>query len=103
MLCTTLKIRDCDDFEIKLNLHQGQSSQSTVDSEEVFKFSELCYEFWNINGPFQALHTMNRVRVQLIRDALLGDVKRKHLVSKPLNEKNILDIGCGGGILSEVR
>ncbi|XP_028413818.1 ubiquinone biosynthesis O-methyltransferase, mitochondrial-like [Dendronephthya gigantea] len=79
----------------------GQSSQSTVDSEEVFKFSELCNEFWNINGPFQALHTMNRIRVPLIRDALLQNIEGSRFVSKPLNEKNILDIGCGGGILCE--
>jgi 2-polyprenyl-3-methyl-5-hydroxy-6-metoxy-1,4-benzoquinol methylase len=67
----------------------------------VFKFSELCNEFWDINGPFQALHTMNRLRVPLIRDALLRDTEGK-IGTKPLKDKNILDIGCGGGILCEV-
>jgi 2-polyprenyl-3-methyl-5-hydroxy-6-metoxy-1,4-benzoquinol methylase len=73
-----------------------------VDDEEVFKFSELSSQFWDINGPFHALHLMNRVRVPLIRDALLQNAKGK-IDSKPLKYKNILDIGCGGGILCEVN
>ena len=68
----------------------------------MFKFSELSSQFWDINGPFQALHLMNHVRVPLIRDALLRGAKGK-IGSKPLKDKNILDIGCGGGILCEVN
>jgi 2-polyprenyl-3-methyl-5-hydroxy-6-metoxy-1,4-benzoquinol methylase len=89
-------------FETNIIYVKGQTNQTTVDDEEVFKFSELCNEFWDINSIFQALHTMNRVRVPLIRDALLREVEGK-LGTKPLKDKNILDIGCGGGILCEVK
>lgn len=77
--------------------------QTTVDDEEVFKFSQLCNEFWDINGPFQALHTMNRLRVSLIKEAVLySSGNSTTSATKPLQNKRILDIGCGGGILSEV-
>ncbi|XP_046857214.1 LOW QUALITY PROTEIN: ubiquinone biosynthesis O-methyltransferase-like [Xenia sp. Carnegie-2017] len=83
---------------IHANGFENTKHQSTVDDDEVTMFNELSKEFWDINGPFQALHTMNRVRVPIIRDAV---VQQKNLGSKPLESKTILDIGCGGGILSE--
>ena len=79
------------------------TGQTTVDTDEVFKFSQLCSEFWDINGPFQALHTMNSLRVPLIKQALLRKAeKNEQQCAKPLKDKQILDIGCGGGILCEV-
>ena len=75
-----------------------------MDTDEVFKFSQLCNEFWDYNGPFQALHTMNRIRVPLIKEALLNNCEKDvRQSSKPLKNKEILDIGCGGGILCEVN
>ncbi|XP_022082572.1 ubiquinone biosynthesis O-methyltransferase, mitochondrial-like isoform X5 [Acanthaster planci] len=75
---------------------------TTVDEEEVAKFRSLVQSWWDVNGEFQALHSLNDLRVPLIRDGL---VKRNGcqslLSSQPLADTFILDVGCGGGILSE--
>ncbi len=63
---------------------------SSIDDEEIKKFSELADEWWDKSGKFKPLHDINHVRVECIK---------KFLYDK--NVKSILDIGCGGGILSE--
>lgn len=75
---------------------------ATLDPAEVAKFGALAAEWWNPNGPFGALHRMNPVRLQYIRD--LG---AKHFSSAGAGSKRdaltgltVLDIGCGGGLVS---
>ena len=77
---------------------------ATVDEEEVAKFSRMFESWWDRNGELQALHSLNDLRVPLVRDALVRQHDTQSLVSsQPLTNTVILDVGCGGGILSEVN
>ena len=70
----------------------------TLDAAEIAKFSALAAEWWNPNGPFGALHRLNPVRLQYIRDIAV-----KHFgtpMRRPLDGVNTLDLGCGGGLVS---
>jgi len=72
-----------------------------VDEEEVEKLSRPTSEWWNPNGDFAALHSMNKLRVSFIKKSL-GHLHQHNISpSKPLGGFRILDVGCGGGILSE--
>lgn len=70
---------------------------STIDANEIKKFANLSTKWWDYNGPFKQLHKMNRIRVAYIKDVLQ---QQKLISSKVFNGLNVLDIGCGGGILS---
>jgi len=78
---------------------------STVNEAEVNKFKVLAEQWWQENGDFKALHEMNRLRVPLVRDAMmkyLSDTTDKTpVLTHPLKGISILDVGCGGGILAE--
>jgi len=77
---------------------------STYNQEEVDKFSAMAADWWNPHGVCKPLHSMNRLRVPLIRDCLvnsgLSDTQLAH-TGTPLQGLRILDVGCGAGILSE--
>lgn len=73
---------------------------STVNEEEISKFDELSKEWWQKNGPLKALHSMNSLRIPMIRDNLISKGEYK-ITPKPLASLRIMDIGCGGGILTE--
>jgi len=72
-------------------------SSSTMNQSEVDKFSKMAEDWWNPNGVCKPLHSMNRLRIPFVRDRLVPDVK----TDTPLKGFKILDIGCGGGIVSE--
>jgi len=74
---------------------------NTVDKEDIEKFSRLAKDWWNPNGKFKPLHVWNRVRINFIKKKLVNhfDIDSKN--SLPLKNINILDIGCGGGLLCE--
>jgi len=73
---------------------------NTINKKEIEKFSEMAEEWWNPNGKFKPLHRFNPIRIKYIKENILNDFKinKSHLPFKGLN---ILDIGCGGGLLSE--
>ncbi|XP_010004625.1 PREDICTED: hexaprenyldihydroxybenzoate methyltransferase, mitochondrial [Chaetura pelagica] len=76
------------------------TSHSSVDSEELKKFQLLAHKWWDEEGEYSALHSMNDIRVPFIRDTLLNMSSNYHL-GNPLSGVKILDVGCGGGLLSE--
>ncbi|CAN8018778.1 unnamed protein product, partial [Ixodes persulcatus] len=78
---------------------------STVFEENRRKFDALAHEWWDPDGEFFPLSRMNAIRVPLIRDGLLQARRRAEKApksaAKPLAGLRILDVGCGGGLLSE--
>ena len=73
---------------------------NSINKKEIEKFSKIAEEWWNPNGKFKPLHNFNPIRIKYIKDNIIKDFK---IVSsdKPLKKINLLDIGCGGGLLSE--
>ena len=73
---------------------------NTINKKEIEKFSKIAAEWWDPNGKFKPLHKFNPVRIKYIKENI---IKKFNLNSsnKPLKTINILDIGCGGGLLSE--
>src|SRR5882672_2568907 len=74
---------------------------STVDSAEVERFSRIADEWWDTKGKFAPLHRVNPVRIGYIRDRAARHWSRDALSGQPLSGLSVLDIGCGGGLLSE--
>ena len=73
----------------------------TINKKEIEKFSQLAEEWWNPNGKFAPLHKFNPVRIDFVREKLLSYFKLNSDSNEPLKNIDILDIGCGGGLLSE--
>ena len=73
---------------------------STVNKEEIEKFSKIAAEWWNPEGKYKPLHKFNPIRIKYIKENIINHFKIKNQ-NKPLKNINILDIGCGGGLLCE--
>tara|TARA_Y100001936_G_scaffold252300_1_gene311382 strand:+ start:1106 stop:1834 length:729 start_codon:yes stop_codon:yes gene_type:complete len=73
---------------------------STINNKEIEKFSKIADEWWDPNGKFKPLHKFNPIRISYIKDSIISILKIKNK-QKPLEKVKILDIGCGGGLLSE--
>jgi 2-polyprenyl-6-hydroxyphenyl methylase/3-demethylubiquinone-9 3-methyltransferase len=74
---------------------------SSIDPEEVERFSRIAAEWWDPKGKFAPLHRFNPVRLSFIREQALVRFGRDANARKPFEGLTLLDIGCGGGLLSE--
>ncbi len=77
------------------------TSDTTIDAREVDYYTELADTWWDRDGPFWPLHKLNALRVDYIRDVLCLHFGRDRGAERPLTGLRVLDVGCGGGILSE--
>jgi 2-polyprenyl-6-hydroxyphenyl methylase/3-demethylubiquinone-9 3-methyltransferase len=73
----------------------------SVDPEEIEKFNRLAAEWWDPRGKFRPLHEFNPVRLKFIRDVAARHFERDASLLRPFEGLTLLDIGCGGGLLSE--
>ena len=74
---------------------------TTINKKEIQKFSKLADEWWDVNGKFKPLHMFNPIRVEYITNMIKQHFKISNGKANFLNGLNILDIGCGGGLISE--
>jgi 2-polyprenyl-6-hydroxyphenyl methylase/3-demethylubiquinone-9 3-methyltransferase len=77
------------------------SHDSTVDEREVEFYSQIAETWWDQNGPFWPLHKLNQLRSAYIIEKISGHFERDVAKAEPLHGLRVLDVGCGGGILSE--
>ncbi|NBU27446.1 MAG: 3-demethylubiquinone-9 3-O-methyltransferase, partial [Caulobacteraceae bacterium] len=73
----------------------------SIDPEDVARFSRIAAEWWDPKGKFAPLHKFNPVRLAFIRDEVLNRFGRDPAARRPFEGLKLLDIGCGGGLLSE--
>ena len=73
---------------------------NTINKQEIEKFSKIAAEWWNPEGKYKPLHKFNPIRIRYIKDNIINhfNIKAKN---NPLKSLNVLDIGCGGGLLCE--
>ncbi len=74
---------------------------NTINKKEIEKFSRIAEEWWDPEGKFKPLHKFNPVRISYIKENIINSLNLKNNQNKPLKNIKILDIGCGGGLLSE--
>ena len=74
---------------------------TTINNEEIQKFSKLADEWWDVNGKFKPLHMFNPVRIEYILKEIADHFGLDPNKKISLNNFEILDIGCGGGLISE--
>ena len=73
---------------------------TSVNKKEIDKFSKMANEWWDPEGKFKPLHKFNPTRIKYIKENIINNFRLKNKF-RPLSGINILDIGCGGGLLSE--
>jgi len=78
-----------------------QAARSTIDPAEVAKFEAMAAEWWDPNGKFKPLHMLNPCRLDYITSQIATEFDRDLGADNPFSGLRILDIGCGGGLLSE--
>jgi len=75
-------------------------ANNTINKEEIEKFNRLAEEWWDPEGKFKPLHKFNPIRIEYIKNNIIKEFNIKNK-KKPFSNLEILDIGCGGGLLTE--
>jgi 2-polyprenyl-6-hydroxyphenyl methylase/3-demethylubiquinone-9 3-methyltransferase len=81
--------------------HDMHAQKNTVDPAEIAKFEAMAAEWWDPKGKFKPLHMLNPCRLDYITRQIAGEFDRDLSTDLPFKGLRILDIGCGGGLLSE--
>jgi 2-polyprenyl-6-hydroxyphenyl methylase / 3-demethylubiquinone-9 3-methyltransferase len=76
-------------------------AMSSIDKHEIANFSKDAAHWWDSDGPFKPLHRLNPVRLSYIRTVICNHFDKDHLTLKPFQGLDIIDIGCGGGLVTE--
>ena len=74
---------------------------TTINREEIQKFSDLADEWWDVNGKFKPLHMFNPIRIEYITEKIKQEFNLVNRNNNFLKDLKVLDIGCGGGLISE--
>jgi 2-polyprenyl-6-hydroxyphenyl methylase/3-demethylubiquinone-9 3-methyltransferase len=80
---------------------KGELSGGSLDPAEVAKFEAMAAEWWDPHGKFKPLHRMNPVRLDYVASRIASRFGRDRRAERPFEGLRVLDIGCGGGLLSE--
>jgi 2-polyprenyl-6-hydroxyphenyl methylase/3-demethylubiquinone-9 3-methyltransferase len=75
--------------------------KTTIDPNEVEKFSSMAYAWWDESGKFRPLHQINPLRIAYIKSKVIQHFKLNEQQDKVFSGLKLIDIGCGGGLLSE--
>lgn len=78
----------------------AQGQRSTRDAAEIARFEAMARDWWDPKGPMRVLHKFNPVRLAWIRDVACRHFGRDPQGARPLADLRIVDVGCGGGVLS---
>ncbi|XP_078043030.1 ubiquinone biosynthesis protein COQ3, mitochondrial [Augochlora pura] len=100
-VCTGNVFRNRLTEEIEQLDKSATNKRSTVDLTTIEHHSKFSNKWWDLNGEMRALHTLNPLRVQFVRDGLANTGTKVDTPCLPLEGTKILDVGCGGGLLSE--
>jgi 2-polyprenyl-6-hydroxyphenyl methylase/3-demethylubiquinone-9 3-methyltransferase len=79
----------------------GKARRSTAARDEIERFAAIAEGWWDPDGDFRPLHRLNPVRLEFIRDCVVGHFGRDPRGPAPLKGLSVLDIGCGGGLIAE--
>lgn len=83
------------------NTSQQAPKSPSIDENEIEKFRKMASEWWDPNGKFKPLHKFNPVRLAFLRDRITQHFNLDETMREPLQGLRVLDIGCGGGLVSE--
>jgi 2-polyprenyl-6-hydroxyphenyl methylase/3-demethylubiquinone-9 3-methyltransferase len=83
------------------NAEEAPMTETTVNDDEIAKFSAMAEQWWDPRGKFKPLHKFNPVRLAYVRDKVIEHFGRDGSQRYPLQGLKVLDIGCGGGLLCE--
>lgn len=85
----------------ELHTQKNENATTSIDRDELAKFAAMADEWWNPKGKFRPLHKFNPVRLGFIRESIETHFSIEKGLVQPYKGMNFLDIGCGGGLVSE--